>query len=384
MRINTINIRASQGFSLVELMVAALLSLIILIGVVQIFLSNKHTYNAQEGLSRVQETGRFALTFLGEPIRWAGYTGCGNLERITVRNIAWDTTNDAPLAPNFGFAEAIVGYENGGGWTAPTGTTVVRVAGTDVFEVQGMDPGSLTLLGNLAADNANIQIEQASFAAGEALFITDCQNADLFCATNVSQGGGKTTIAHASNCNEEWSETGGVVTKLGGTNRLSKAYQDDASVARFITATYFIGVDTSLPAADQVPTLYSQINGAAPQELVEGVRDMQLLFGVDSNGDDRIVDQYLAADNGYFGTADNWGQVVSVRVGIIAESPTDALAEDITVAYQMPIAANATVSPANQSSVTYNVANQTATFTSDLRRMRQSFNTTFALRNRLP
>jgi type IV pilus assembly protein PilW len=247
-----------------------------------------------------------------------------------------------------------------------------------------MDPGSLTLLGNLAADNANIQIDQASFSAGEALFITDCQAADLFCATNVSQAGGKTTIAHSNSCNEEWSESGGVITKLGGTNRLSKAYQDDASVARFITATYFVGVDTSLPAADQVPALYSQINGAAPQPLVEGVRDMQLLFGVDSSGDDRIVDQYIPANNGYFGTTDNWGQVVSVRVGIVAESPTDALPENYTIAYQLPIAADATFTPANQSAVTYDVAAQTATYTTNQRRMRQSFNTTFALRNRLP
>ena len=69
----------SRGFSLVELMVAMLVTLILLAGIGQIFLSSKKSFNIQDSLSRMQENGRYAIETLAQDIRRAGYWG-GNAD----------------------------------------------------------------------------------------------------------------------------------------------------------------------------------------------------------------------------------------------------------------------------------------------------------------
>ena len=62
-----------RGLSIVELMIALLLGLILLGGVIQVFLSSRQTYSANEAMSRMQENGRFALEFIARSARLAGY-----------------------------------------------------------------------------------------------------------------------------------------------------------------------------------------------------------------------------------------------------------------------------------------------------------------------
>ena len=69
----------SRGFSLVELMVAMLVTLILLAGIGQIFLSSKKSFNIQDSLSRIQDNGRYAIETLAQDIRRAGYWG-GNAD----------------------------------------------------------------------------------------------------------------------------------------------------------------------------------------------------------------------------------------------------------------------------------------------------------------
>ncbi|MDO9107004.1 MAG: PilW family protein [Methylovulum sp.] len=64
---------AQSGLTLIELMIAMLLGVFLIGGVVQIFVSSKQTYRMQEGLSRLQENGRFAMDFISRDLRMAGY-----------------------------------------------------------------------------------------------------------------------------------------------------------------------------------------------------------------------------------------------------------------------------------------------------------------------
>ncbi|WP_287815383.1 prepilin-type N-terminal cleavage/methylation domain-containing protein, partial [Pseudomonas sp.] len=54
--------KRASGFGLIELMVAILLGLIILLGVLQIFVSAKNTYLAQNASAAMQEDARYALS----------------------------------------------------------------------------------------------------------------------------------------------------------------------------------------------------------------------------------------------------------------------------------------------------------------------------------
>ena len=62
-----------RGLTLVEIMVALVISLFLLAGLLQMFIGTRQSARVQENLSRVQENGRFAIDFVGRNIRLAGY-----------------------------------------------------------------------------------------------------------------------------------------------------------------------------------------------------------------------------------------------------------------------------------------------------------------------
>ena len=65
-----------SGLSLIEIMIALLIGAFLLGGVIQIFIGSKQTYRMQQNLSRLQENGRFAMSFLAKDIRMSGYWSC--------------------------------------------------------------------------------------------------------------------------------------------------------------------------------------------------------------------------------------------------------------------------------------------------------------------
>ncbi|GHU43624.1 hypothetical protein AGMMS50289_10360 [Betaproteobacteria bacterium] len=66
---------ASQGFSIVELLIASALGLIILAGVFSVFLSNSQSFRFNSQMSRVQENGRFVMNMIEDDVRQAAYGG---------------------------------------------------------------------------------------------------------------------------------------------------------------------------------------------------------------------------------------------------------------------------------------------------------------------
>ena len=80
-----INIKSQAGMSVIELMIAMTLSVILMTGVIQIFVSTKQSYTTTDNISRAQENGRFAIDVLSKYARMGGY---------------WDyTINDETPAP---------------------------------------------------------------------------------------------------------------------------------------------------------------------------------------------------------------------------------------------------------------------------------------------
>lgn len=69
-----------RGLTLVEIMVALVISLFLLAGLLQMFIGTRQSSRVQENLSRVQENGRFAIDFLSRNIRLAGYRSRATIE----------------------------------------------------------------------------------------------------------------------------------------------------------------------------------------------------------------------------------------------------------------------------------------------------------------
>lgn len=71
--------KSQNGLSIVELLVALVISMLLMTGVVQVFFASKQTYASNEAASRLQENGRFALEFIAQNARHAGYVEAANI-----------------------------------------------------------------------------------------------------------------------------------------------------------------------------------------------------------------------------------------------------------------------------------------------------------------
>ncbi len=65
-----------KGLTLVEILIALLISAFLLAGMIAVFLNIKQTYRVQDNLARMQESGSLALELMGRDIRMLGYWGC--------------------------------------------------------------------------------------------------------------------------------------------------------------------------------------------------------------------------------------------------------------------------------------------------------------------
>ncbi|MBK5416285.1 PilW family protein [Pseudomonas sp. TH31] len=93
----------SRGFGLIELMIALILSLIVVLGVAQVFISAKNTYVSQNTAAGMQEDARFVLSKMIQEIRGVGMFGCltivtdassaGDFNASQLVPISWDNTN---------------------------------------------------------------------------------------------------------------------------------------------------------------------------------------------------------------------------------------------------------------------------------------------------
>ncbi|MCE6980838.1 prepilin-type N-terminal cleavage/methylation domain-containing protein [Pseudomonas frederiksbergensis] len=96
-------IKASKGFGLIELLIALALSLVVVLGVAQIFIAAKNTYVSQNTAAGMQEDARFVLSKMIQEIRMVGMFGClgtivdassaGNFNASQITPISWDNAN---------------------------------------------------------------------------------------------------------------------------------------------------------------------------------------------------------------------------------------------------------------------------------------------------
>lgn len=68
--------KRQQGLSLIELMIAILISSLLLLGVLQLFTDTNSADRSSTALARVQESGRILMEIIGTDARRAGYQGC--------------------------------------------------------------------------------------------------------------------------------------------------------------------------------------------------------------------------------------------------------------------------------------------------------------------
>jgi len=329
--------RAQAGMSLVELMIALVIGLLILMGVLTVYLSGARTAATTEALSRVQESGRFGIFFLSRDIRQAGFKSACQGE---VNNLL-DEGSAAYDDTLFDLNDPIVGWDDSAGTLAAALPQYVR---GDVLMLK-----SASTVPGVTAKNVT-QVTAAAIAldgpsgieAGTIMFIGDSQGCDLFQKGNNANANSIQRPASGTpgnkNPNTEWSH----------------AYDDSMQIFLFQSTAYYIG--NGIDGQPALRRASFNTGAAVDEELVNGIEDMQLLYGEDTDGD-RTADRYVAA-----GAVADWDDVVAVQVNLLASSLSTNVIDEVQA---LPAPWDALADPGDG-------------------RLRRVFTTNVGIRNRLP
>jgi len=401
-----------SGVTLIELMVAVTISSVLLLGVGSVYYNSKRTYNVQQEFAQLQEGARFAVRFMVDDIRMAGFVGCAynnDFNRapkfVSFLNGAGTPENDTAIA---NFAVAITGYEattSGPGEVIDLAAPPAAYSGAilpNFFNPPPL-PGSDILIARFAGNNssrlnrnkvdANFSISDLTFPAidgnnchvasgicqGQILLATNCQKARLFQATAVVPGAnpGEIDIFHAGGP----VLPGNALVLWGGAASPDTFDVSDTYLFQAVSNAYYVAINPDLVVnPNGEPSLYriSMQPGAVGNELINGVESMQILYGIDTDKNlldgNEITDSGDGTANAYV-TANNLvaanENIVSVRISLlirtINEVSTKSTAAPVTQNYLM-----AGISAADGTTVTSPAD----------RRQRKVFTTTVKLRNK--
>ncbi len=384
------------GFTLVELMVSLAIGALLLIGLIQVFSSARTAYQLSEGLARVQENGRFAIDFLQRDIRLGGHFGCindqahlqngvgsFNLLFAPVRTPAgYDALADERLhfhisvqgyeyagtGPDdaFAFAETPVPVANLANWT-PNLPASLNLAGrvlpgSDVLVLRYLAAEGIPLVNftpvQVDFDPARWDILRGPQVNPGLLALADCVNVLLFQPSAVDSAAGTILIPPVP--------AGLNARAFGGADQFAPG---QAFIHRAESMAYYVGIGAGgLPSLFRMRYLSVPGGGGLalqPEELVEGVESLQLLYGVDlQNNPAQLPTGYIQnlATADAVGAAANWRRVGAVKIGLLLRAPEP--------------------SAAAQSDAPQRVLGLTANVPED-GRMRTVYESTVAMRNRL-
>ncbi|MDR2876923.1 MAG: PilW family protein [Chromatiales bacterium] len=320
----TTNTAARQrGLGLIEIMVALAISAILLTGVVQIFLGSKLSYRVTEANARIQEGGRFAVNFMNEDLRLAGYTGCFHNGLNNVEN---DLQN--PDAFNWNLGIPLSGHDaNGGGGWAPVLPAELAgrvLPGTDVVVARGLASDGIRVVEEVGPA-AQIFVNQAgmNLKDGDIAMITDCRHGAIFQITNANPVGGNRVnfVRSRGNCGDA-----GLCNPGNADTSFDNNYGTDAEIARLRVSAYFIANNNAgEPALFRMQLANN--GGMNAEELVAGVENLQVLYGEDTN-DDGIANRYVTARD-----VGNLANVVSIRYSLLLRSENNIASEPQTYDY---------------------------------------------------
>lgn len=289
----------NHGFSLVELMVALVITLILLAGIGQIFLSSKKSFLIQDSLGRMQENGRYAMETLAQDVRRAGFWG-GTADITAID----DYTPDA-VGNKVATEDGTCSDEN---WA--------RMLSHRIFGKNDTRAGYTCLPADTTRKGDILVLRYAAPWEIGGVTTPNYQSNQFYLRSSLFEG-----------------------QLFKGSDEPSLPTIDAPGIrtAELVSHGYFIhaaSTNDKCPTAGNIPSLYrmtlvddSELKVEA-EEIAYGVDNFQVQYGVDTNNDNS-VDNYL--DAAAAGDA-MWDQVIAARIWLLvrAECPETGYTNDTT------------------------------------------------------
>lgn len=278
-----------QGFGLIELLVALVLATVLIAGAVTVYVQSRNTFRASEEVARLQETARYAMSFLETDLRMANYWGLNNRAAYIVNRAG------QPGEPTDSWVDDLCGD----GWPIDM----------DRF-VQAYDDSKPNCVDGTVDDSDVLVVRRVS-ETPETVALTASA---LYLQTSRLQG---TLFVADPACTPNRADC------------IPSGYLPPQSQSSaVIVNAYYVGIN-----AEGAPALRRQRLIAGPdirdEEIIPGVEDLQVELGVD-NDDDTTVDYFVAPDVAPVGAT-----IVAVRIWLRVRSvqPDFTFIDDRTYTY---------------------------------------------------
>lgn len=255
----------AAGLSLIELLVAVTIGGILIFGATQVYVDSRNMYEVNESSARLQETARYAISVLEPDIRMSNYWGLVKGAGVIT------TTAGGPDNCGANYARNLSNNLEGSSNTYSLGCAAFGAGAV------------------ASADTLTVRRASTAIASAEA-------NRLQICSTRVM----------------------GRLMDDGGACPAAPAGQ----VNNLLVNAYYVSRDST--QADGLPSLRRKALVGGPsgldfdeEEIIPGVEDLQIQFGVDPTGLSGTATRYVNPDDVPAGA-----QIVSVRLWLLVRSET--------------------------------------------------------------
>ncbi|HEY8537472.1 MAG TPA: PilW family protein [Steroidobacteraceae bacterium] len=272
------------GVSLIELLVAITIGGILIFGATQVYVDSRKTYEVNETVARLQETARYAMSVIEPDIRMSNYWGLVKGAGVITDSAPAPTTDESKCGATF------------------TRDLLANIAGSNNSYGFSCSPITLHSGGNGAVATADTLIVRRAAVAARSAGVGQLQ----ICSTRIA---------------------GELVT-----DSTSCTSPPEGEIHNLIVHGYYVHRDSV--QAPNVPSLRRLTLVDGPDirdvEVISGVEDMQVEFGINTAGTNGEAERYVAP-----GAVPAGAQVVSVRVWLLirAETPEVGFIDGRTYRY---------------------------------------------------
>jgi len=295
----TTSIGRQRGMTLIETMVAMTISSILILGSIQMYAQARSNYRTTESVARMQENLRFSIDILDDDVRLAGF---------------WGKTNSPSRLDGQGDVTVTCDGNNVTNWVIKTDTPI----------------------------NALQQ---------ESELLDDCPG------TNPREKSDILIVRHAAVAQNTDVKIGVVQLKSNGSvgaffdNGIEPGTQNGQVFDVEFNAYYISNeskYDVNLPSLRRLSLVGNRIED---QEIIPGVENLQVQFGIDSIGDGQI-DMYVNGDDARIDTS----TIIATRLWLLVRSEQNEAGQgykDNKGPYETPDESIAAIDPLGDDAANY-------------------------------
>jgi type IV pilus assembly protein PilW len=287
--------RAQRGLSMIELMVAMTIGAVLIFGATQVYVNSRTSYGISESVARLQETARYAMSVVEPDVRMSNYWGLLKGAAV-VFNQASQTSAPAAVAPG-----------------VPANICGNNFAVDVTTNLQGDNDGYIISATRQAGCDALPDI-----STGIAWASTPVATADTLTVRRAST---ITSVPAAGTLQVCTTRIAGFLLSNGAaTCPTAPPPLNVAQLDNLIVNAYYVDRNSQQQAG--LPSLRRKTlttAGGVPQfrdqEIIAGVEDMQVQFGIDTFGNTGIAQRYVDPNGVPAGA-----QIVAVRIWLLVRS----------------------------------------------------------------